>query len=316
MQNQVEARVAVEGLFDSARKCLSQAPFSEGVGRGRTFEIEGQSYDLTVASSRQEREEAYRLVHRVYKAEGFTDPGSDGIWYSIHNALPSTVTFVVRDESGEAIAAGTAVPDSPFGLPMERMYGPEIAAMRKAGRRMCEINSLVSTVTGEGWRGRMIILKVFSAALAYIRDVLNYDDLVCVASPKHARFYGHVLMLDTIGGLRADPHANGAESIALRLDIANVAARFREKYAHRPSTRNLHSFFWPSVDDAVPFRAWLVDSVTPLDVETFAYFFLERVNLVSELQQDQIEYLRRAYPEFPVWQADVALAGQLGFAVA
>lgn len=306
----------MEGVLDSARRCLSQTLFMQAAGQARVFEIEGHSYALTVASTRLEREEAYQLVHKVYKAQGFADPESEGLWYSIHNALPGTVTFLVRNEAGEPIASGTVVPDSPFGLPMERMYGHEISELRDAGRRMCEINSLVSTVAGEGWNGRMIILKIFSAAFAYIKDVLNADDLVCVTSPEHAKFYSHVMMFDSIGDLRTDPHANGAASLALRLDVTTAEEKFREKYGHRQAMKNLFRFFRPSDSDVKQFRAWLLDSVSRLDVETFSHFFLERADLVSDLKQDQIEYLMSAYPEFPILRTDEIPAGQLQFAVA
>lgn len=269
-------------------------------GRPWSFDVDGHKYEMIVANTRSEREEAYSLVHRVYASQGFTESNESSLWYSIHNALPETVTFLVRNSDGQAVASGTVIPDSPLGLPMERMYVDEVEALRKSGRRVCEINSLVSTVTDEGWHSRIVILKVFSAAFAYARNVIGFDDLVCVTSPEHARFYSHVLMLDQVGGLRQDPHANGADSIALRLDVTTAEERFQARYANKSSTRNLFRFFRPSGIEVLEFVEWLSSSIRTLDERTFRHFFVERYDLVSSLGTDASDCIRNARPRFDV----------------
>ncbi len=256
------------------------------------FDASGHTYRMTVANTRREREEAYSLVHRIYASRGFTEDDAGMLWYSAHNALSETVTFLVRNESGDAVASGTVIPDSPLGLPMERMYSREIDGFRRSGRRVCEINSLVSTVKEGGWRTRIVILKVFSAAFAYARNVLGFDDLVCVASPEHAKFYSRALLLDRIGDVREDPHANGADSVALRLDVTTAEERFLAKYGRKNDLRNLFRFFRPSSDEVLAFVEWLTASIRALDEETFRYFFVERRNLITTSRSGEFDRFR------------------------
>jgi hypothetical protein len=265
------------------------------------FRVGGRAYRLSIARTRAERMEAYGLVFDVYRAKGFTEPGAPPLWYSIHNALPGTVTFVVKDEDDVPLATGTVVPDSPFGLPMERMYAEEVDGLRRAGRRVCEINSLVSCVTSEGWRARKIILKVFSAAFWYARDVLGAEDLLCVTSPEHSRFYRRILLLDAIGPLRGDPHANDAPSVPLRLNTVTAEAAFQRKYGFRNGPRNLYRFFCPSQADILRLESWMRREIGPIDEMGFRYLFVETANLLRELLPEQAAFLRDLFPGFHLW---------------
>jgi hypothetical protein len=188
------------------------------------------------------------------------------------------------------------------------MYQDEVAALRRSGRRMCEINSLVSSAAAAGWAGRSIILKVFSAAFSYARDILGADDLVCVTSPEHARFYRRVLLLDEIGPLRGDPHANGAASVALRLDTATAEQRFRDKYAGREDARNLFRFFRPSPEEVAECVRWIRRQLVALSEEDFHHFFFARQDLLQALGPEEIQCLRDAYPEFDLWAIEPTAA--------
>ena len=265
------------------------------------FEVDGRSYTLTVARTRTDRIAAYRLVFDTYHAQGFAEPGALPLWYSIHNCLPETVTFLVRNEDGAPVASGTVVPDSPFGLPLERMYPDEVDTLRRAGRRVCEINSLVSCAASEGWRGRTIIMEIFKAGLWYARDILGATDWLCVTSPEHARFYRHALLLDEIGPLRQDPHANGAASVLLRLDTTTAEAAFQRKYEGREGARNLYRFFCPSRTDVAWLETWMRQEIRPVDEADFCHFFLETQNLIHGLSPEQFEFLQTVFPGFRLW---------------
>ena len=71
------------------------------------FHVDGQTYTLSIARTRADRAEAYGLVFNVYQSSGFTEPGALPLWYSLHNALPETVTFVVKDEDGVPLASAS-----------------------------------------------------------------------------------------------------------------------------------------------------------------------------------------------------------------
>ncbi len=203
--------------------------------------IAGERCEIGVASTRKEREAAYAFVYRAYREEGFTGRGGGGLWYSLHHILPATATFIMC-RNGEIVATATAVPDSPLGLPMERMYREEIDGLRRQGRRPCEIAGLA--VRGASFSTRLqAILHMYRVVYYYAKFYLTAHDFTVVVSPEHARFYRRVLLFDEIGGERSDPNANGAASVAIRLDLVTAPERFRRRQAGPRPAYNMYDFF-------------------------------------------------------------------------
>lgn len=269
---------------------------SEGIGsRGINsldFVAQGQRYSLWVALTRAEREAVYRFVYDMYRDAGFCEPSRGGMRVSLHDALPGTATIVVESD-GRPVATATVVPDSPLGLPLERMYGPEVELLRDGGRSLCEINRLVCV----GTRGRKrldILLHVFRAAYYYSRTVLDADDFLIVVSPEHAHFYRRVLQFEDLGGLRADPHANGAASLALRLELSTASERMREKYAQQPHSDFYDFFvrFANGVPEAMKEWYMLLQTVGVMTEEDFLYFFVEKSDLLRKASEAELSYLQ------------------------
>jgi molybdopterin/thiamine biosynthesis adenylyltransferase len=266
------------------------------------FDVKDRPYTLSVASSRAERLEAYGLVRRLYQDAGYLDASSDLFWYSLHDALPQTVTLVIRDDTGTIVASGTMIPDSPLGLPMERMYAHEVQRLRSEGRRVCEINRLVATDRSfKG--GRLILMHLFRACYYYARDVLKADDWLCVVSPGHAKFYRHYLLSQDIGGRRADPECQDAASIALDVDIRAAEARYRQRQQMGRDRLGLCDFFLPpsrEADALSRFVRRLPTSMTPVDLH---YFLVEARPLLREAPGKALRYLNSLYPDldFAAW---------------
>ena len=62
-----------------------------------------------------------------------------GLDYSPHQSYEISSVVVVAKEAERVIATLTLVMDNTLlGLPMEQVYGPEVAALRTQGRRLIE----------------------------------------------------------------------------------------------------------------------------------------------------------------------------------
>jgi hypothetical protein len=156
---------------------------------------------VKIASRRDEFEQAFRLVADRYRAKGYDSPDSGPYRYTPHHALPGTVTFVAK-QGDRVVATLTMVPDNDLlGLPMESIYGAEIAALRAEGRSLAEVTCLAE----EGLTVREF-LDVFSAL---IRLVCQYhvrhggDSWVITINPRHSAFYRRVLGFEPIGPCRS-----------------------------------------------------------------------------------------------------------------
>lgn len=89
---------------------------------------------VKIASKRDEFEQAFRMIAERYKAKGYDRPDSGPYHFTPYHTLPGTVTFVAKD-GDRVVATLSMVPDNDvLGLPMESIYGDEVAALRRENR--------------------------------------------------------------------------------------------------------------------------------------------------------------------------------------
>ncbi len=156
---------------------------------------------MKIASNTDEWEQAFRLVAGNYRARGYEAVSTRPFRFSPFNALPDTVTLVAKHK-GEVLATFSIVLDNTLlGLPMESIYGDEIATLRRQGRRLLETTSLADT--GLSLRE---FLKVF---IALIRLGMQYhasqggDTFVISVNPRHRSFYAKILGFLPLGPCRS-----------------------------------------------------------------------------------------------------------------
>ena len=94
------------------------------------------------ATTIQELEQAFRLVHDVYLEAGFIHPQKNGIRMRHFECSPDTGTFVAKNPSHAIIGTMSVILDSDdFGLPCEHIYPEEIRRIRAQGGKMCEFSN-------------------------------------------------------------------------------------------------------------------------------------------------------------------------------
>jgi hypothetical protein len=191
---------------------------------------DGRRIRVRIAAEREVREQAFRLLAVNYQARGYERPNSRPFRFTPHHVLPDTVTLVAERE-GHVVATMSLVPDTGLlGLPMESIYGPEVAAMRAEGRRMAEAISLADRdLTHRDF------MRVFGAMIRLsIRYHLHNggDSWVITVNPRHSNFYRKALGFVPFGGLRAYPNVcdHPAEALLLDMDLLrdNAPKVYRE----------------------------------------------------------------------------------------
>ena len=84
-----------------------------------------------ITKKRNELEQGFSLVYKEYvKRRYIPKHYKSKIRLSLYNALPSTTTFVAK-KGKKVIATATLIPDSPMGLPMDKIYKKECDAFDK-----------------------------------------------------------------------------------------------------------------------------------------------------------------------------------------
>jgi hypothetical protein len=180
--------------------------------------VPGVAGDVRVklASTADEWEQAFRLVADNYEQAGYQAPSDQPFRFTPYHALPDSAVFVaLRD--GRVVATFTLVADNTLlGLPLEALYGAEVAAMRRQGHRMGEITNLAFADLGQ-----REFLQVF---LALIRLMQQYHvsrggtTWVLTVNPRHRAFYCKVLGTEQLGGRQAYAAVAGAPAEAYWAD--------------------------------------------------------------------------------------------------
>ena len=104
---------------------MSTATLSANLAQGKTADIE-----FKVAATQDERMAAFQLVYESYLQTGLIEPNPYQMRVTPYHLLPTTEVFVATCQ-GETIFTGTLVADGELGLPMESIFGREVALRRE-----------------------------------------------------------------------------------------------------------------------------------------------------------------------------------------
>ena len=172
-----------------------------------------------VASSRAELAGAFRLVHASYLRSGLECSNASGMRITLYHLLPTTTVFVGM-LGDEVVTTLTLVIDGDGGLPMEAMYGDEIAQWRGQDLRMAEVTCLADR--RREFRRFLPSFCRLSRLMAQFARRQGVDQLLAAVHPKHARFYKRFLGFENAGGLRECPYVQNRPASAVCLNFADA----------------------------------------------------------------------------------------------
>lgn len=248
---------------------------------------------IKVAETRDELEQAFRLVYEEYHEQGYiprSHPRS--MLYSIYNFLPKTCVFIFQAYR-DVVSTIAYIPDSSlFGLPMDSLYKDEVDALRRQGRKVVEIGSLS---TEKSLRGKNVVMYLYKTVINY-GLMTGVNDLCLTVNPKHARFYADIMLCEQIGEEKHYP-AVGAPAVLMRADFDTYAERLMETYAVSDFETDLASFFLKlntsHVDQHIESLGY--ERHEFLDYDAARYFFQQRPEILEKLNSEQLAYIERAY---------------------
>ncbi len=206
-----------------------------------TIDVSQQLYfpsiEFRIVQSVGELEQAAHLVYEQYVDSGYIPPNPYERHLSLFNALPSTVTFVAWHVRHGALATITVVEDSALGLPMEKIFGSEVNALRHQGHKVMELSmfavhkeKLVCGSTAMTSSQRFIfVCHLIRAALDYVRTQTKITHVLECCHPSHDGFY-KLLMAKPLGGERSYSNVNGNPAIARYWDLYEGLAADRKDH--------------------------------------------------------------------------------------
>ena len=250
--------------------------------------------EYRVARSREELEQAYSLVYKEYLKRGYVKESSAKLKISLFNALPQTATFVAAIDE-QVIATASVIPDSPLGLPMDRIYHEELCLLRQRKIKLCEVSMLTSdTEFFQNGTSMMLntkklffIFNLFKIIFDYTRFVLRFDCISIVINPKHNLTYNYLLFQE-LGGLKRYEALNGAPALAKYLDLHTVKGE-----CQRRNKEGIYQMFFVKETPPESFSGRFV--LSPLDLK---YFFVEKTHIFPAAAPIQLAYIKNCYPAY------------------
>lgn len=192
---------------------LSTEPDAD-VSRQTTAEI-----DYKIASTRDERAAAFRLVYKTYLQAGLGVPNPHEMRVTPYHLLPATEVFIAACR-GETIFTVSLIADGELGLPMESVYGPEVALRREQGLFFGEVSCLADRRSQ--LRGFFPVFLRLSRLMVQYARRQGLDELLVAVHPRHERFYRRCLAFEPMGEERSYPAVRNRPAVALCLNFARI----------------------------------------------------------------------------------------------
>jgi hypothetical protein len=250
---------------------------------------------IVVANTQALRETAFRLIYDGYQSKGYDMRvgRASGLWCTIHSLHPDTVIFLA-EISGKPVGSVSVIPDSPLGLPADLLFPDPLTSLRKAGRKLCEVSSLV---VSDGVEGGALELPLHLYRLAYLTSVhlLNGTDVVVSLMAHHAKFYSRFLLFDEVSPDSRLSPKTGQQVRYGRLNLETMKARYEEKYGHLSGRRNLFRWFFMDEEEKKGLLDWLRREKRPMTPEEFQYFGAHTSDILSGAGVNAVAILMDCY---------------------
>jgi hypothetical protein len=235
-----------------------------------------------------ELQQAYALVYANYVSRGYCAPHPSQMRFSLHNALPQALTFVGKIR-GAVTATVSLLPDSPLGLPLDRIYREQVEPLRQQGRRLAEVALLSDRRdVDSGERLAIPLLRLFKLVFDYCRHLRVDDLLVTCSATRHEGYYARFLAFERFGPHVPLDTVNGQLTTLLRLDM------------HRVDDVQCHSSLVKGFFLENPVPAEFFSQRFRHNEVTLRRLFAELRPLLQEATPGQIEYLSSCYPAIDI----------------
>lgn len=256
-------------------------------------ELEG--LELSIATSREDLSEAFRLLHENYVRSGYMQPHVSGMRITKYHTLPSTTTIVAKLQ-GKVVGTVSLVRNGIFGSPVESIF--DLSEYRKNGGRIAEVSSLSVSREFSGRHGK-ILFPLLNYLYQYSVRSFGVDYLAIAVNPTWWDFYEHILHFKR---LKSDIVANysfvnGAPAVGGILDLRSAPEVYKQAYGHLPKGRNLFEFLGKRILPGAKFpqRSFGEVSDPVMTPELFRHFFIDLSTVLEDLDNHERRALHNLY---------------------
>ena len=245
---------------------------------------------IRIANQLELRRKGYELLHKLYSKTGIAPDNPDGMWLSIHDALPETTMFLAENGQRDIDGALTVVFDSSIGLPADALYKEEIDRLRSAGRKISEIISLGIRDTAKGSVKSMAGLFYCAYLLSWRSK--KFTDFVITVHERYENFYCRFLLFKKIGEVRNYAKVNGAPTVLLHLPLMLPDTLTPEE--------KQRVFPLSLIEHSEKKKREVIQKIEamsiPMSEEEFRYFFIEKTDLWEKATPQEKDFIGKIFP--------------------
>lgn len=259
-----------------------------------------QNIVFKVAESRDELEQAFRVLHDAYVGQGYMQPDPSGMRVTKYHALPTTTILIAKEiTTGTVVGTVSIVRNTDMGLPLDSIFPME--EMKKKYNHLGEVSSLAIRVDYRQQPDQMLwpLLRYF---YTYLRNVMRVDAYVIGVHPSWHDLYTGILGFTKLEGLESAKYnfVNNAPVAAYFVDVLEQEFKFYKFYNHLPKRSNFHRYciqseLCPKQHLFPQLRYYSVQNIV-MTAENFNYFFVQKTNAIQLLTEKEKSIIQSLYP--------------------
>lgn len=170
-----------------------------------------------------------KLVHQEYVRKDYMIPHPNKLRLDVRQMTAKSTTFIALYKRRYILATLTLVEDSPFGVPMDKIYKDELDEMRHQKTTFGEVTMLATNTallqhpeTDFKSSDQMIVLLyLFRELFSHVRNALCLSSLVACFHPRHEMFY-QAIKFAPLGSLKPYGSVHDNPAVAYRLNVADL----------------------------------------------------------------------------------------------
>jgi len=175
-----------------------------------------------IASTRKEREAAFRLVYHSYLRAGLGERNRYNMRVTPYHLLESTEMFIAERQGNIIFTMSLIMDGKDLGMPLEMVYGDEVEKLRQSGRGLGEVSCLAGCTNFRQMREFFPVFVSTSRLMVQYARHRGLDAILAAVHPKHARFYRRYMDFHVLGGERAYPTVRNNPAVALWLEFSRI----------------------------------------------------------------------------------------------
>ena len=125
-----------------------------------------------------------------------------------------------RSEIGAVVSSIRLTFDSPFGMPSEGYYPPEVHTLRELNYKLMEFGRMINLA------GDLEILKLYHRVVYQVAQAENIDVIIMTLKQKDVAFYRNLMGAHLLLADMQIPHGGKHKVACVAWDIQHTKARF------------------------------------------------------------------------------------------